>query len=870
MFTDLTLSQILRNASASRRKRMLDPLNAAIEAYEINTPLRAAAFIAQIGHESGELHYMEEIWGPTAAQKRYEPPSKLATRLGNSEAGDGRRFKGRGPIQITGRANYRRYGELLGIDLVANPERAAEPETGFRIAGLFWTANGLNELADVSDFQGITQRINGGQNGAAEREAFYDRAKVVLGAAPTSAAQAPRAVAAAPSGKASKDPARVFNVRADTMDFRDLMYVPSLVEVPTHIPLGDYLDKDVPILDQGSEGACTGFGLATVANYLLLRRQVLPDNRPVSPRMCYELARRYDEWPGENYSGSSARGAMKGWHKHGICAETIWPYQSDIDGLTDECVEDARRRPLGAYFRVNHRDLVAMHSAIAEVGVLYATCIVHSGWQRVDATGHIVQADDVLGGHAFALVAYDDEGFWLQNSWGPDWGRKGFARISYDDWLANGTDVWVARLGAPVSLRRLQSTATAHATTSGQSVAYSFRDLRPHIISVGNDGRLKPGGDYGSTPKELERIFSVDIRNLVKDWKRPRLLLHAHGGLNSEQSAVQRLAEYRPALLDSEVYPLAFIWRTDYWSTIANILEDAVRRRRPEGVLDSAKDFMLDRLDDALEPLARVLTGKSAWDEMKENALAASLPGGAAVLVADNLVRLSERFPDLEIHLIGHSAGAILLAPFLKLLSDRQLRVETCTLWAPACGVDLYRSSYLRAAQAGTLARLALFALREEIEEADDCARIYNKSLLYLVSNAFEKKPRIPGFRDGMPILGLEKFLTPDLRAELQAAGGELVLAPNDEPLGSVNASQARHHGDFDDDERTVRAAFERITRSGADALAPMRAGATASATASTETAQEKNAACSRPAAFQRSSFSLRQQRQQIDQKTQV
>ncbi len=76
---------------------------------------------------------------------------------------------------------------------------------------------------------------------------------------------------------------------------------------------------------------------------------------------------------------------------------------------------------------------------------------------------------------------------------------------------------------------------------------------------------------------------------------------------------MQRLAEYRPTLLASGVYPLAFIWRTDYWTTLTNILQDAVRRRRPEGILDAAKDFMLDRLDDALEPLARLLTGKLQW-----------------------------------------------------------------------------------------------------------------------------------------------------------------------------------------------------------------------------------------------------------------
>src|SRR5262249_21832212 len=176
----------------------------------------------------------------------------------------------------------------------------------------------------------------------------------------------------------------------DTLDFRDRMFEPTLVEVPTNIPLADYQKNNVPILDQGQEGACTGFGLATVANYLLRVRKVEPDKIPTSPRMFYEMAKRYDEWPGEAYEGSSARGAMKGWHKHGVCAETVWPYRPKKlagDLLTAKRAEEARRRPLGAYFRVNHRDLVAMHSAISEVGVLYATGTVHEGWRSVGKDG---------------------------------------------------------------------------------------------------------------------------------------------------------------------------------------------------------------------------------------------------------------------------------------------------------------------------------------------------------------------------------------------------------------------------------------------------------------------------------------------------
>ena len=165
------------------------------------------------------------------------------------------------------------------------------------------------------------------------------------------------------------------------------MFESTLIEVQTERPLDQYREAKVPILDQGTEGACTGFGLATVVHYLLRTRDVIRDDAEVSPRMLYDMARRYDEWPGEKYSGSSARGAMKGWHKHGVCSRRYWVYDRKLEDQDDKLFtkryEEALRRPLGAYFRVNHKDLVAMHAAMTEVGILYATAQVHEGWQNV-------------------------------------------------------------------------------------------------------------------------------------------------------------------------------------------------------------------------------------------------------------------------------------------------------------------------------------------------------------------------------------------------------------------------------------------------------------------------------------------------------
>ena len=151
-------------------------LNTAMNRYQIVGSKRVAAFIAQIGHESGQLKYVKEIWGPTAAQARYEGRKDL----GNTVAGDGSKYRGRGLIQITGRTNYIMCGEALALDLINQPELLEKPQHACMSAAWFWVTRGLNTLADAGQFDKITQRINGGQNGAADRKALYARALKVL------------------------------------------------------------------------------------------------------------------------------------------------------------------------------------------------------------------------------------------------------------------------------------------------------------------------------------------------------------------------------------------------------------------------------------------------------------------------------------------------------------------------------------------------------------------------------------------------------------------------------------------------------------------------------------------------------------------
>lgn len=160
----------------------ISSLNLAMLNRQINTPQRAAAFLAQIGHESGELHYVREL-GSDQYLSKYDT-GVLAARLGNTpEAdGDGQKYRGRGLIQITGRRNYLACSQaLFGDDrLLLQPQLLEQPQWACESAAWFWQSNGLNELADKDQFTTITRRINGGLNGLDDRLQLWARAKAVL------------------------------------------------------------------------------------------------------------------------------------------------------------------------------------------------------------------------------------------------------------------------------------------------------------------------------------------------------------------------------------------------------------------------------------------------------------------------------------------------------------------------------------------------------------------------------------------------------------------------------------------------------------------------------------------------------------------
>lgn len=156
----------------------LQPLNESCVLADITTREQAAGYLAQLGHESGCLRYTEEIWG-TKQQLKYEPPHNLAKTLGNTQVGDGLKYKGRGLLQITGRANYKAC--TLGLskylksvpDFELEPKLLATKEYAALSAGLYWRTHKLNLYVDRYDFVGLTKKINGGTNGLAHRQSLY-------------------------------------------------------------------------------------------------------------------------------------------------------------------------------------------------------------------------------------------------------------------------------------------------------------------------------------------------------------------------------------------------------------------------------------------------------------------------------------------------------------------------------------------------------------------------------------------------------------------------------------------------------------------------------------------------------------------------
>lgn len=626
---------------------------------------------------------------------------------------------------------------------------------------------------------------------------------------------------------------RTLDAFPDRVDIRDWFYHPPLMPLPDQVVSCDLVPT---ILDQGQEGACTGYALAAVVNFHLFRRRV---RRTVSPRMLYDMARRYDEWPGEGYDGSSARGAMKGWVSHGVCNEASWPAtRHGAKFLTPAVATEAQDTPGGAYYRVMHRQIRDMHTALAEVGILYVTLMVHEGWDRpgpatvtVDyvESGNskklkvpvIRRAGRADGGHAIAIVGYTRDGFIIQNSWGPGWGARGFALLPYEDFILHATDVWVAQLGVPVKMTAWAEEGGAD-TTAGlhrAMQAIPLADIRPYVVDIGNNGELSASGSYWSTEADLDRLFNEIIPERTKTWARRRVMLYLHGGLNNEQAVAQRIVAFRDVFLENEIYPVHIMWESGVWESLSGLIQDLFtdvddRAGAVGDWIRDLRDGLVEAKDRSLE-LTAALPGGALWSEMKENArLASKHPArkGGMQLIARHAQKALGELDEAErkkweLHVVGHSAGSIFAAHALRHLIDLKVTLKTVQFMAPAITVKAFKDVVLPYIKAGDCPLPTMYILSDS-GELDDDVGPYGKSLLYLVSNAFEEKR-------GTPILGMEKFLVGDeadpetAKLYRQGGAGRLVVAGKGKDTAGQSASET--HGGFDNDPKSLNSIMYQI-----------------------------------------------------------
>ena len=599
----------------------------------------------------------------------------------------------------------------------------------------------------------------------------------------------------------------------DAFDSRDMLYAPALVELPAELyPKWEWI---VP-LNQGQQGACTGFGLAAVIHYQLAcrtRRKPGTAEQRVSARMLFQTAKRYDQWAGEAYDWSSARGAMKGWFKTGVCSEALWPNLPDkavVDRLTRERQLDALLRPLGAYYRISARRS-DVHAALLEAGVVYAVADTHDGWDKAWGASEIAYRDGACGGggHAFAIVGYTAAGFLVQNSWDKAWGgfkdkagkiHAGVALWNYADFDQNVWDLWVARMALPVeSLAALAGPGHRPTASGGRQKASGppAHEIHGHYLHI-DDGQYDPMGDYPSHAEDVDEI----VHGLVhgSGGERPRhIVLYAHGGLNSVEGSAIRVAKWRKVFAANGIAELHFIWETGLIDELRDVLlgKEQFVKERVAGFSDWWDDWM----EKATQPL-----GYPLWQEMRSDAECAHARPLAAGsnFIAKLVAALSGASNPPRIHLVCHSAGSIWMGHLLD--AWRQAGggpIDTLIFYAPACTVEFFFEHYTAPMTSKLVKAAHLFQLDDTTERDDNVALVYRKSLLYLVSRAYQQKGKV------VPLLGMARYY--DEVARRLAAIGLAGALPNLVTKRDTAMTESDSHGGFDNDLATMNAMLELI-----------------------------------------------------------
>jgi len=607
---------------------------------------------------------------------------------------------------------------------------------------------------------------------------------------------------------------KLLDVRKDRLDLRDRTYRPILKSLAESYPNATHIDEiikcyraDNMVLDQGNEGACSGYALAGVINYLIWEKKIKKDfmdfienplvvkTQQVSSKMLYNLARIYDEWDGEDYEGSSCRGAMKGWHKHGVCSKLCW--DDHMDEPQKGWEKESMDKPLGAYYRIEKDSINDMQSALCEVGALYVSARVHDGWWKLsnqefhdieDINSDLPQIPyDTFpqGNHAFVLIGYTRYGFIVQNSWGQKWGNCGFAVLTYEDWLSHGLDAWVAVMGVPIEMGVTSTTFSNFSLSSvnnekeegtkmiRKALSYSYlnplskptseEEAYKHTLVLNNHGRAKHTMVYVTKP---ERSMEIICYEQLKTWldssqSHQKVALYALGGLEDEKEYMSKIRVLIPYFLNNDIYPIFLTWQYSYLKLIKKSIDNFLQESMEKKVLDIRDEMIFkekEALNRAIENQSKKISTRSIWREIKEQSFNANKkkidgfeekePVSGALYILTNYLEklLRKEGYAFELHAIAHSAGSQLLATtWLRALAKRKLKLNSMHLLAPTVSIQSCNMHMRYAFKKEVFAKknIHIYMLNKELESVDEVG-YYGKSMLYLISRSLDEIHKTP------------------------------------------------------------------------------------------------------------------------------
>jgi hypothetical protein len=474
---------------------------------------------------------------------------------------------------------------------------------------------------------------------------------------------------------------------------------------------------------------------------------------------------------------------------------------------------------------------------------LYASALTHTGWDALD--GHeahdapsspdeipIIECrkGDDDGGHAFAIVGYTEKGFIVHNSWGRTWGRGGFAVLTYSDWRQNAMDCWVAQLGVVtrehesvaqatslrlegVDERAVKKIAGSPPVLLSSDSELANHEVSPFVVDMENEGRLSERGRFRTNDDDLTILLTHHLKTACTRWGTTArgtvdVAMYAHGGLVGEEAAAETARQWVPLLYGNRIFPIFLMWETDGLSTVFDIVEDAIKgddQRIAGDWLERFREGVIDWKDRRIEGLTRI-PGGALWKQMKENAdaLSGTRPSGVVKLFQEfKKVGQTDPLPKVRLHLIGHSAGAIVQSLLAPRAITRDMDVASVSLLAPAVRVDEF-DKQLGALIPSADIQVLVATLLDSAERADPTCKPYGHSLLYLVSRAFEGDGEVP-------LLGMEKHLIPAIGAHTWGSRVRYLKTPGgayhpDDPL-----TKASSHSSIDEDIAVQNAVIRHI-----------------------------------------------------------